>query len=441
MDYQSKVVCRCCRILCIKCINTTTIGGRRGSEQASLRRRTSDTASAVKKKVGRRQLTKDLRHLVRAAKEQSSKVSLPNNSLPKNPYQGTLFFETQTLKLLSGVPRLVWCARVYCHLCSPFTNFSLPFLSTKMTDAKVNYRVDRVTFSGKEEEFVHFMEQFESRMYLLNLKDALLDNITAPLANNDETVDALATRTATEADGKRYRVWCELTQCLDRKSLMLVRRHKPNGAAAWKALMGHYKSSERPRIHKTLSQLTSMKMTGCEQVADYLSRAEELQMDLAEAGEPVTDSMFIAMLLKGLSTEYDNIVTLLNYGATKDYAAVKQDLINFANSRPALQQESGSAFHSRDKPHGVKCFGCGKLGHKKNECRSGTKEKERNTKGCFNCGRAGHFARDCRAPKKPGNSGGGTGYRAATPTWHAMSNEFSASCRTPGFERDTESTS
>ena len=134
--------------------------------------------------------------------------------------------------------------------------------------ASVNYRVDKVAFSGNAEDFVFFMEQFESRMYILKLRDALLDKIRTPVQAEDEDEGTRTARETAESarDELQYRVWCELTQWLDRKSLMLVRRYKPDGAAAWRALIGHYKSTERPPVHKTLKQLTSLKMHAGERI-------------------------------------------------------------------------------------------------------------------------------------------------------------------------------
>ena len=115
-------------------------------------------------------------------------------------------------------------------------------------------------------------------------------------------------------DVQRLRVWCEMTQCLDRKTLMLIRCDKPNGTAAWSTLAKYYRSTERPRIQNTLTKLTSLRMKSEEVLADYFCRAEELQLDLREAGENVSDTMFIAMIMQGLPQENETVATLLNHG-------------------------------------------------------------------------------------------------------------------------------
>ncbi len=67
-------------------------------------------------------------------------------------------------------------------------------------------------------------------------------------------------------------------------------------------------------------------------MSDYLTRADDLQLDLDEVGESVSDGMFTAMVLKGLPREFDNIVTVLNYGEKKPFNGMRRDLIKFFNS-------------------------------------------------------------------------------------------------------------
>jgi hypothetical protein len=46
----------------------------------------------------------------------------------------------------------------------------------------------------------------------------------------------------------------------------------------------------------------------------------------------------------------------------------------------------------------IKCFKCGKKGHKANMCRSKTEKKGIT---CFKCGKAGHIKKDCKAGVEP----------------------------------------
>jgi hypothetical protein len=291
----------------------------------------------------------------------------------------------------------------------------LLIFTTEVTQA-LTHKLERLVFSGKEEDFTYFQDQFEARMYLLRLTDALLDRIKTTPQKDEETEEETRTRTAEEAprDEQRYKVWCEIIQCLDRKSVMFLRSHKPNGMAAWKALVQQFKSSERPRIHATMGKLTSLRMTTGETITEYLTRAEDLQIDLRDVGEHVSDSMFEAMVLKGLPHEFEGIITVLNHGEKKQYEQMKQELINFSNTRLGDTRHVGGLYSGgKNTP---KCFGCGKMGHRQADCRGGQRAQgqggngqgyggngqgaRKETRSCNFCGKVGHLEKDCRQKKK-----------------------------------------
>ena len=73
-----------------------------------------------------------------------------------------------------------------------------------------------LTFSGKEEDFMTFMEQFEAKMYMLKLDRALRDKITTPAIKPEELAEGTQAREDAEAsrDDMRCQVWWELVLCL-----------------------------------------------------------------------------------------------------------------------------------------------------------------------------------------------------------------------------------
>ena len=82
-------------------------------------------------------------------------------------------------------------------------------------------------FSGKNEDFEYFAERFEAWLHLLTLRTVLLDQEILP-----EETDANFASEQNKLKEKQVEVWCELVQCLDRKSLSLVKTAKPNGTQA-----------------------------------------------------------------------------------------------------------------------------------------------------------------------------------------------------------------
>ena len=139
-------------------------------------------------------------------------------------------------------------------------------------------------------------------------------------------------------------------------------------------------------------------MTSGEKVTDYLTKAEGLKLDLAEAGEVVSDALFKAMILKGLPRDCDSVVAVLNFGTAKGFYEMKQDLVNNAATRGLCvsSETSMTAFHS-DGSNPIKC---GKMGYRAKDWHS------RETKTCFICGQKGHLASSGRNGQQKSSTGG-----------------------------------
>ena len=61
-------------------------------------------------------------------------------------------------------------------------------------------------------------------------------------------------------------------------------------------------------------------------MTDYLTKAEGLKLDLAEAAEVVSEALFTAMILKGLPSDFDSVVAVVNFGTAKGYYEMKQEV-------------------------------------------------------------------------------------------------------------------
>ena len=158
-------------------------------------------------------------------------------------------------------------------------------------------KLKKLSFSGKDEDFAAFTEQFEARMHMLNLGKCLEDKLTVPVYKEDETRGEELARVKAEDERKkqRFMVWCDLVQCLDKASINFIRLYKPDRVEAWKAIV-----DERPRIQTLLAQLAGLKMAPEEKVTVYLTRAEGIRLELRETGEMTSNAMFSAMVLKSL---------------------------------------------------------------------------------------------------------------------------------------------
>ena len=262
-----------------------------------------------------------------------------------------------------------------------------------MTNRTVQSKLETLLFSGKDEDFEYFAERFEARLHLLKLRTVLLDQENLP-----EETDANFASEQNKLKEKQFEVWCELVQCLDRKSLSLVKTAKPNGTQAWKLLQDCFKSRERPRIHQLLNKLTNLKMYSQESMRDYLMRTEELQLNLTDVGENVSDQMLCSVVLKGLPNSFASFVTVFKFShEAKTFADLKRDLLNFDSDSCRGQPEQGTSSHfTKDK----KCFKCGKLGHRQSECRAKVSVIV-----CYECGAKGHKANGCPKTKNKSKTG------------------------------------
>ena len=79
-------------------------------------------------------------------------------------------------------------------------------------------RHQKLLFSGREDDFPTFLEQFEARVFSLDLSDCLLDRIKTTPQKDVETNDERVKRDGEVGDLAKlqYKVWCELFSALTR---------------------------------------------------------------------------------------------------------------------------------------------------------------------------------------------------------------------------------
>ena len=211
------------------------------------------------------------------------------------------------------------------------------FWIDRMVRQEISDENKRIQLSGKEEDFLYISEQLEALIFVLNLYKVLDGSntfehyvpSTRPNASQAEK-DAAIAKGREVFKAKQLKRWYELVFVLDKQSVPYLRPFKGDGAQAWDVLTKRFRSFERPRLQKLVSELTRLIKRDDESLIEYITRAEELQYNLNQVNEGLSEKMINSILLKGLPNKFDNFVTLVKYGSEdKSLDELKRDLINF----------------------------------------------------------------------------------------------------------------
>ena len=239
----------------------------------------------------------------------------------------------------------------------------------------------RLQFSGEEDKFELWMVKFKGHLRVQKLSSVLEQNGDNRGDNYEE---------------KNALIYAELVQCLDDKSLSLIIRDCPDdGRAALELLRSHYLGSSKPRIICLYTELTSLTKQASESVTDYIIRVETAATSLKNAGEVVSDSLLIAMVLKGLPEEFRAFCTVITQkDETFSFSDFKTSLRSFEESKKCRTTQATA--DNIMNAVVIKCYNCGRTGHKKNQCKESIVEKVKPKRWCTNCKMNNHDTKYCR---------------------------------------------
>ncbi|MCG8032725.1 MAG: hypothetical protein JAZ03_11190, partial [Candidatus Thiodiazotropha taylori] len=207
-------------------------------------------------------------------------------------------------------------------------------------------------------------------------------------------------------EDKNEEAYAELIQYLDEKSLSLVMRDAADdGRKALGILREHYAGVGKPRVISLYTELTSLIKSSCETVTEYVIRAETAAASLKNCGENITDSLLIAMVLKGLPDSFKPFVVVVTQSQGKQtFSEFKAALRSFEDTENARTAGDDSVMRLRASnampggqsrlPKDLKCYNCGG-NHFAREC-----SKSKKKPWCNHCQSSSHSDQACRKQKE-----------------------------------------
>jgi len=213
----------------------------------------------------------------------------------------------------------------------------------------------------------------------------------------------------TEVDAnKNAEAFAELIQFLDDKSLSLVMRDAADdGIKALEILRQHYAGTGKPHIITLYTELTSLSKCTNESVTDYVIRAEKAATALNNAEEKVSDSLLIALVLKGLPESYKSFVVVITQSdKQRSFAEFKAALLSIEDTERSRNVASDDSVITSEHKHvaanntgcsnhrNIVCHRCKRVGHIAHFCES------KPNMWCSFCRKNNHTDSTCRSKSK-----------------------------------------
>ncbi|XP_071959493.1 uncharacterized protein [Antedon mediterranea] len=238
----------------------------------------------------------------------------------------------------------------------------------------------RLLFNGDETKYELWEVKFLGHLHIQKLSKIIVPESEGGVAAPDEA--------------KNSNAFAELVQYLDDRSLSLIMRDAKNdGRKALGILREHYLGKSKPRIISLYTELTSLKMDEHERVTDYVIRAETAATSLKTAKEQISDSLLVAMVLKGLPQRFRTFATVIMQKEKEiNFTDFKIALRSFEESEKAQRETKDDSVMKTQESERIVCFKCGKQGHKSFECRS----KQDRGRWCKVCKNKTHDTKFCR---------------------------------------------
>lgn len=171
----------------------------------------------------------------------------------------------------------------------------------------------------------------------------------------------------------------------------------------WNKLTTIYENKSQVSVHLLQQRFFSMQYDEQGGIAEFISQIEEIQGNLKQQGEEISDKMAMTKVLMSLPTNLSHFISA--WESTPNEKQTLSELMSrllIEEERNIKKTNTGSALASRAgnkqfrQQRVVTCFKCNKTGHIKKNCISTKEEK----KICLYCKKMGHLINDCWFKKR-----------------------------------------
>lgn len=177
-----------------------------------------------------------------------------------------------------------------------------------------------------------------------------------------------------------------------------------SSAEMWKKLQSVYEQKTETNIHIIQQRFFQYKYEQGVDMSVFLSKIQEMQNQLKQMGENVSDRFVITKVLMSLPDEYKHFVSA--WESAPDDKQTFDNLVarllieeeRVKGKKEEIQQTSSSSAFVVKNKFQLKCIKCGKSGHHQNVCRNNKNNSEENSNNnnCYYCGKLGHYKAQCR---------------------------------------------